>query len=79
MQAALGSGPNLAGGICMLVGAAAGAQLTAMGNIFAGPKDCSTATPGAITGGRNVGCANRVDVSFFGATNDILVDNCTHP
>jgi hypothetical protein len=77
-QASLGNGPNLGGGICMTFAANAGAQLDAMGNNFAG-RDCSTATPGQITGGRNIACANRVDVSFFGPTNDILVANCTHP
>jgi hypothetical protein len=78
VQASLGNGPNLGGGICMLFAANAGAQLNAMGNIFAGPRDCSVAVPGIISGGRNVACANRVDVSFFGPTNDILVANCTH-
>ncbi|HEX3695851.1 MAG TPA: hypothetical protein VH374_10710 [Polyangia bacterium] len=49
----------------------------ALGNIFAGPRDCSGANPGAVTGGRGVACANHVDISFSGVTNDIQVNTCT--
>jgi len=78
LQASLGSGPNLLGGICMQLAAGSMQTLTAMGNIFSGPRDCSTPTPGNITGGR-VACANHVDLSFNGPQNDVLVDNCGHP
>jgi hypothetical protein len=79
LQAALGSGQNGGGGICMEFANNANATLTAMGNIFAGPRDCSGATPGVVIGGRGVGCANHVDISFTGITNDIQVNTCTHP
>jgi hypothetical protein len=79
LQAALGSGQNGGGGICMEFANNANATLTAMGNIFAGPRDCSGATPGVVTGGRGVVCANHVDISFTGTTNDIQVNTCTHP
>jgi hypothetical protein len=78
LQASLGSSPNLGGGICMLVPAGAMESLTAMGNIFSGPRDCSGTTPGAVTGGR-VACNNHVDIAFQGPLNDIVVTNCTHP
>jgi hypothetical protein len=80
LQASLGSGQNGGGGICMVLGGGGGvnAQLTAMGNIFSGPRDCSGVTPGQISGGR-VACANHVDIAFTGVNNDILVNACTHP
>jgi len=79
LQASLGSGQNTNTGICMQLGANAAATLTAMGNIFAGPRDCSGTNPGALTGGRGAACANHVDIAFTGVNNDILVNNCTHP
>jgi hypothetical protein len=78
LQASLGSGPNLAGGICMQLTAGSMQTLTAKGNIFSGPRDCSAPTPGNVTGGR-VACANHVDISFNGPQNDIAVDACGHP
>jgi hypothetical protein len=78
VQASLGSGPNLGGGICMALGVGTPQSLTAMGNIFTGARDCSGTTPGAVTGGR-VACTNHVDVAFSRVGDDILVDNCTHP
>ena len=78
LQAALGSGQNTGGGICMPLPNSAMAALTAMGNVFSGPRDCSGTNPGGVTGGLGATCANHVDISFTGANNDILVDNCTH-
>jgi hypothetical protein len=78
LQASIGSNPNFAAGICVRPGLTAGAQtLTAMGNVFAGPRDCSQNAPGAIV--RAANCVNRVDVGLVqGGNADVTVpvNNC---
>ena len=78
LQASIGSNPNFAAGLCVRPGATAGAQtLTAMGNVFTGPRDCSQATPGAVV--KATTCAGRVDEAVVPAGNanvTVLLNNC---
>ncbi|HVR61372.1 MAG TPA: hypothetical protein VMU50_05700 [Polyangia bacterium] len=78
LQASIGSNPNLGAGVCVRPGANAGAQtLTAMGNVFSGPRDCSQTAPGAVA--RSANCAGRVDVSIVPAGNAVItlpLNNC---
>jgi hypothetical protein len=79
-HAALASNPNINAGLCVEMGALVGAQtLKAAGNTFAGPRDCSTATPGALTANGNNRCLGRVDIGV--RPNNITADvaACTVP
>jgi hypothetical protein len=84
------AGANSAAGICLALDPGSG-TLAAAGNTFAGPRDCSSASPGLISASRgrcsagvDVGIAANVpdaaayDASSTGyAGNDIDVSNCT--
>ena len=78
LQASIGSNPNFAAGLCVRPGPTAGAQtLTAMGNVFTGPRDCALAAPGTIT--KAATCTGRVDQGIVpnGTANvTVLVNNC---
>jgi hypothetical protein len=78
LQASIGSNPNFGAGLCVRPGVTAGAQtLTAMGNVFTGPRDCAQATPGAVV--RAATCAGRVDEAVVPAGNaavTVLLNNC---
>jgi hypothetical protein len=84
------AGQNAFAGICLGLDPGSG-TLAAAGNTFAGPRDCSGASPGAVTASRGQ-CAGGVDVGIVPnggiadaaaydgngyAGNDIDVSNCT--
>ncbi len=77
LQAALGSNGNVGAGICLAVTAGTGATLEAQGNVFTGPRDCSTPDAGTLSRARL--CTSQVDVAIQGPqvnSNTVRVDSC---
>jgi hypothetical protein len=65
LQASLGSNADLAG-LCVSMAASQGAlSLSAEGNTFAGPTDCTTSTNSIV---RSSTCANNVDIGVVPAS-----------
>ena len=87
VQALPGEGANGGAGICLYVDPNTG-TLNAAGNVFAGPRDCAAASPGALTFSNlcgvhaDLGIVTLTDgglVMDGGGTlgNDINASNCT--
>ena len=76
LQAAVGSMPDLAG-LCIGMSAGRGPlTLSARGNVFAGPTDCTTSTAAIV---RSTVCGGFVDlgvVPALGTTVTVDVGNC---
>jgi hypothetical protein len=62
LQAAPDAGQNLFAGLCVALDPASG-TLAAAGNTFAGPRDCSGASPGTLSASRGQ-CTGGVDVAM---------------
>ncbi|HXJ21451.1 MAG TPA: hypothetical protein VMT03_14565 [Polyangia bacterium] len=75
LQASLGSNADLAG-LCVSMAASQGAlSLSAEGNTFSGPTDCTTSTS-AIA--RSTTCANNVDIGIVPASGTtVTIDTAT--
>jgi hypothetical protein len=75
----VGSNANAESGICVRLSPAMGARtVSAQGNTFAGPRDCTTTNPGAVT--KAVDCGMKVDIAapvVEGTTVAIDVLACT--
>lgn len=75
-----GHSPNQGSGICLAIDpvATGGAPqtLAAEGNVFAGPKDCSTTAAVLV---RSAVCGGHSDVSSAATTNVVDVATCTAP
>ncbi len=71
---------NPGSGICLQLDGASGAQsLTAAGNVFAGPLDCSKGTPGGALKKSATTCMGRFDEAVIpatGTTASIVSSNC---
>jgi len=64
IQALLGSGPDLAGLCVAMSGGMGGLTLSAQGNVFAGPTDCTMSSAGIV---RSVVCGGYVDLGVLPA------------
>jgi hypothetical protein len=63
MKNVAGAHPNAEAGICALLAPRMGDHTsTAQGNVFAGPRDCTAANPGAVIKG--TACAAKVDLAL---------------
>jgi hypothetical protein len=69
LQAAIGSMPDLAGLCVGMSGGRGLLTLSARGNVFAGPTDCSTSTASIV---RSAACAGFVDLGIVPATGTIV-------
>ncbi|HZU82730.1 MAG TPA: right-handed parallel beta-helix repeat-containing protein [Polyangiaceae bacterium] len=75
LQAAPDAGPNAGAGLCLSSAADAGV-VTAAGNVFSGPRDCSLLDAGMLTSTSD--CSGNVDVGIFPGAGDVLTANCAH-
>jgi hypothetical protein len=81
LQMAMGATnhPNTESGLCVVLAATQGAHaVSALGNVFSGPRNCATANPGKIT--TSAVCADKVDLALpvvAGTTVTVDTTSCT--
>jgi hypothetical protein len=79
MATAAGTHPNTESGLCVVLAATQNAHVvSALGNVFSGPRNCATANPGKIT--TSAVCADKVDLALpvvAGTTVTVDTTSCT--
>ena len=76
MATATGTHPNTEAGICVSLAATQGAHaVSALGNVFAGPRNCATANPGKLLTSAN--CGDKVDLALPVVTGTTVIVDTT--
>jgi hypothetical protein len=79
MATAPGTHPNTESGICVSLALTQGAHaISALGNVFAGPRNCAAANPGKLL--TSVNCGDKVDLALpvvAGTTVTVDTTGCT--
>jgi len=82
LQVSTGGGRNRGAGVCLNTGPPPTGMriaLDAVGNIFAGPKDCWTFMPPYPVVTWNRSCTTGVDVGIVQDRTSVDIDNCAYP